>query len=148
MQRSTKIITAVALTFGIAGGALAYGKHKWGDPETRAKHAVAYVADELELDDAQTLKLETLKDTLLSTGQKFRTEVRPARGQLVELIGAESFDRDRALSLITGKTSFVEENAPEVLAAMGDFFDSLSAEQKAEVVERIEHRRERWGRWH
>jgi len=141
MKRSTKIITAVALTLGIAGGAAAYGKHKWGDPETRAKHMVSYVSEELELDSAQTEKLVALKDQMLTTGKRVRGEMKPMHGYLSELIGAETFDQAKALELITHKTSMVTENAPEILAAMGDFLDSLNPAQKAEVVDFIEHKR-------
>lgn len=143
MKRSTKIITAVVLTFGIAGGAVAYGKHKWGDPEMRAKHVVSYVSEELKLDAAQSDKLIALKDQLLDTGKQMRSEMQPLHGDISSLIGADTFDQVKALELINSKTALMNQNAPDVLAAMGNFLDSLNAEQKAEVMEFIEHKRGR-----
>lgn len=145
MKRSTKIITAIALTFGIAGGAIAYGKHTWGNPETRAKHMVSYVSEELNLDAQQNQKLEAFKDQLLETGQRVRSEMKPMHGDISKLIAAETFDQTKALELLNSKTTMMNENAPEVLAAMGDFLDSLNAEQKAEIVEFIQHKRGRHG---
>ena len=141
MKRSTKIITAVVLTFGIAGGAVAYGKHKWGDPETRAKHVVSYISEELNLNSDQSDKLKTLKNQLLNTGKEMRSEMQPLRSDIRTLISADTFDQAKALELINSKTALVNKNAPDVLAAMGSFLDSLDVEQKAEVMEFIEHKR-------
>lgn len=143
MKRSTKVITAVVLTFGIAGGAVAYGKAKWGDPEMRAKHVVSYISEELELDAAQSDKLAALKDQVLTTGKQMRSEMKPVRGDLSSLIAAETFDQAKALEMINSKTARINENAPDVIAAMGEFLDSLNADQKAEVLEFMEHKRGR-----
>lgn len=145
MKRSSKIIVAIALTVGIVGGAAAYGKSKWGDPESRAKHVVSYVTDELELDAAQSEKLNALKDQMLATAKRVRSEMKPAHEDISALIAADTFDQAKALELINTKTALVNENAPELLASMGDFLDSLNAEQKAEVAEFIKHKRGRHG---
>lgn len=138
MKRSTKIITAVALTLGIVGGATAYGKHQWGDPAKRAKHVVSYVADELDLDAAQTDKLTALKDKLLATGKHMRGEMKPLHGDVADLLAADSFDQAKALEMIANKTALINDNAPEMLTAVGSFLDSLNPEQKAELIEFME----------
>ena len=145
MKRSTKIITAVVLTFGIAGGAVAYGKHKWGDAESRAEHMISYVSEELELDTAQTEHLTALKDQLMTTGQHVRGEMKPMHTDISALIAADTFDQAKALEMINRKTTMMNEQAPDVIAALGTFMDSLNAEQKAEVQEFIEHKRGRHG---
>ncbi len=138
MKRSTKIITAIALTLGIVGGATAYGKHQWGDPQKRAKHVVSYVSDELDLDAAQKAKLTALKDQIMETGQHMRGEMKPLHGDVSDLLAADSFDQAKALEMISSKTALINENAADVVAAFGGFLDSLKPEQKAEVLEFIE----------
>ncbi len=141
MKRSTKIITAIILTFGIAGGAVAYGKHQWGNPETKAKHVISYVTEELDLDSSQSEKLTALAGKMMETGKLFRSEMAPMHSDVTALISADTFDQDQALEMLTSKTALMNQHAPDVLAALGAFLDSLSAEQKEEVLEFIQHKR-------
>ncbi len=145
MKRSTKIITAVVLTFGIAGGAVAYGKAKWSDPEARANHMVEYVSEELNLDATQEQHLDTLKQQLLDTGKRVRGEMKPLHENISELVAADTFDQGKALQMLNQKTNMMNENAPAVIASFGTFLDSLNAEQKAEVIEFMQHKRGRHG---
>jgi len=135
MKRSTKIITVIALTIGVAGGAAAYGKHKFGDPEKRAAHMVNYVSDELSLDASQEQALVALKDQLLASRLAMRDQWNSTPEELQALLQADRFDQAEALALLTSRTNAVNAAAPEAIAALGLFLDSLNAEQKAEIAE-------------
>jgi Spy/CpxP family protein refolding chaperone len=148
MKRSTKIITAVALTLGIAGGSVAYAKHRMGDPAKRADFMVSYIAGELDLDSTQKQALDVLKDQLLSARETMKGEVKGVHQQASELIAAETFDQARALELINGKTAAVNGVAPDVINALGGFLDTLDAEQKAEIAEFVAEHKGRHGRRH
>jgi len=143
MKRSTKIISAVALTLGISGvAATAYAKNHWGSSEKRADYAVSYITEELELEPTQSQALEVLKDQVLSARQLIKRD--PMKSELLEALSADTFDRARALEMITAKTAAVNEQAPDLVNAAGDFLDTLSSEQKAEIVEFMqEHRGKR-----
>jgi len=136
-----KIVTAVVLIFGIAGGAVAYGKNQWDDIEKRSKHIISYVSDELELDSGQNEKLVALTDQVMQVGKTLRSEMEPMQSNITALISADTFDQDQALEMLTSKTALMNQHAPEVLAALGDFLDSLNIEQKAEVIEFMQHKR-------
>lgn len=148
MKRSTKIVTAVVLTFGVVGGAVAYGKHKFSDPAARADYAVGYISEELELDAVQKQNLDALKDQLLATRAGMKKNMNPVREEIRNLISAESFDQARAMEFVNQKTLTVNESAPEIVAALGLFLDSLNSEQKAEIIEFIDHKSEHRRRWH
>lgn len=141
MKRSTKILTTVVLTFGVVGGAIAYGKAKFSDPGARADYMASYVSDELELNESQDQALNALKDQMLESRQQMKDEANPVQDQIRELISADTFDQAKALELLSNKTSAVNANAPDVMLALGNFLDSLNAEQKAEVLEFMEHKR-------
>jgi Spy/CpxP family protein refolding chaperone len=141
MKRSFKIITAVVLTLGIAGCAGAYGKHRWGNPETKAKHVISYVTEELDLDSDQSEKLITLTDQMMQTGKILRNEMAPMHNDITALISADTFDQDHAMEILNTKTALMNQQAPDILAALGGFLDSLNPEQKAEVIELIQHKR-------
>jgi len=139
MKQSTKIISAIVLTIGVAGGAAAYGKY--GNSEKRADFMVSYISDELELDATQSQALEVLKDQLVSARHSVKEEAEPMKAKAFELLNAETFDRAQALEMITTKTSAVNEQAPEIVNALGDFLDTLNSQQKEEITEFMrEHR--------
>jgi len=138
MQRSTTILIAVILTLGIAGAAAAVGKHRFGDPEKRAKHMVNYISDELNLDATQKQALSVFKEQLISSHTTVRSDMTDLHSNAKSLITADVFDRAQALDLISDKTARINAVAPELVSSLGDFLDSLNADQKAQVSEFIE----------
>ncbi len=144
MKRSTKIITTVALTVGLVGGAAAIGKKHYGSHEKRAEYVVSYITEELELDSTQSQALDVLKDQMMSARETMKTK--PMREEAMNLLNAETFDRAGALEMITAKTAAVNEQAPDMVNAFGDFFDSLNTEQKAEITELMKEHRGKGGR--
>lgn len=145
MNRLIKITSAAVLTLGIAGGAVAYGKHQWGNPETKAKFITGYVTEELDLDSVQSEKLIALKDLVMQTRKELRGEMAPAHSDITALISADTFDQDQALEILNSKTALMSQHAPDVLAALGGFLDSLNPEQKAEVIDFMQHKRDQRG---
>lgn len=143
MQRSTKIIIAVVLTLGIAGAATAVGKHRYGNPEKRAKHMVNYISDELNLDATQQQALTVFKDQLISSRTTVKSDMADLHKDTTSLLTAEVFDRAQALELINVRTAQINTLAPELVNSLGDFLDSLDSEQKAQVTEFISSRHHR-----
>lgn len=150
MKRSTKIISAVVLTIGVAGGATAYAKNKFGNPEKRATHMVNYISDELSLDATQEQNLVALKDQLLVAKNLMTEQWGNTRDEVDGLLAADTFDQALALEMISSRTQTIDTIAPETVAALGQFLDSLDAEQKADVIEFLNRRghghRGGWGR--
>jgi len=143
MQRSTKIIIALVLTLGIAGAATAVGKHRFGNPEKRATHMVNYISDELNLDATQQQALSVFKDQLLSSRKAIHSDMAGLREEATSLLTAEVFDRAQALDLVNARTAQVNAIAPEIVGSLGDFLDTLDAEQKARVSDFVENHRHR-----
>ena len=153
MKKSTKMITAAVLSVGLVGGVAAYsgscnkGFGHWrGDPEQRAEMIVERITDKLDLNAEQIAKLETLKNDLLSLRKEMRENRSKHREELMALITAPQLDRDKALFMLKEKTQTVEERAPQVIAVIAEFSDSLTPEQKQELAETMEKRfHGRWG---
>lgn len=148
MKRSIKIVTAIALTAGIVVGAAAYGKHQFGSPDRRASVMINIISEELDLNSTQEQALVALKDELLVTRELLHEQMQPAKDEIVTLLAADSFDQTRVLEIINEKTAALNQAAPGVVAAFGNFLDGLDAEQKAEIARMKEHRGEHRGRWH
>ncbi len=74
--------------------------------------------------------------TALRAGKDPRTE-------LQTLVSGERFDRAKAQALLTEKTAAIGAKSPDVIAAFGDFYDSLQPAQQAKVRDVLQKR----GRW-
>jgi periplasmic protein CpxP/Spy len=123
------------------------GQHSAADMQKRRDKMVERATSELSLDAAQKAKLVTLMDTMHAK----RTAMMAARGEakgdakgqgqggmvpraeMQALIKGEKFDRAGAQALIDQKANALRSASPEVITAMGDFYDSLKPEQQAKV---------------
>ena len=148
MKRSTKIITAIALTVGLAGGTAAYAKHQYGDAGKRADKMVSYISDKLELDATQQQALDVLKTQMVSARETVKADRQSMKADALALISADTFDRAAALDMVNSKVTMVNAQAPEMINALGDFLDTLNAEQKAEIAEFVEKHKGRRGHKH
>lgn len=148
MTRTTKIITVIALAVGLVGGAAAIGKHRMGDPSRKADFLALYISSELELDSTQKQALDVLKDQLLAARQSMHADKNSMHEQVMSLMNADSFDKAKALQLVTAKTSAINALAPEIVTSLGDFIDTLNDAQKSEVTNLMTEHHGRHGRRH
>jgi periplasmic protein CpxP/Spy len=128
---------------GLAACGHRHDSHAWSKmtTEERARvrdKVVDRVASKLEL-NVLAGKLEEQRAALVGTTQAPREQARA-------LVAGEKFDRAKAQAFISEKTAAVQARSPEVIAALGDFYDSLNPAQQAKVRELME-RRGRHGWW-
>jgi len=111
-------------------------------PEEQAQfrnRAVERVASRLELNGDQKQRLDTLFVKLNEQRMALRGTTDP-RAEVRSLVAGDKFDREKAKTLIADKIAAVNAKGPEVIAAFGDFFDSLTPAQQAKVREFLQHR--------
>ena len=144
MKRSTKIIGAVVVSLSLVTAAGAYAT-KQGYGEARAAFVTSYVSHELDLNDEQKLQLTALTDKVMSLKDQFKAQGQPLHQDIEQLLNADTFDQQKALKMISEKTVFINQAAPEVIAAFAGFLDGLNTEQKAEVMEFLKDKHQRRG---
>jgi protein CpxP len=136
------------------GGLAACGHHAYGHhghnmtAEERAKmrgKIVERVSSKLDLNADQKQRLNALADKLQEQRVAFMGQGDP-RAEARTLVAGEKFDRAKAQAMVGQKTAAVSAKSPEVIAAFGDFYDSLNPQQQAKVREFMERRRHGWGR--
>ena len=89
-----------------------------------------------------------MKDQALVAKNAVHGEMGTARDDFRALIEADSFDQGKALELINSKTATVNSVAPDLVIALGNFMDSLNAEQKQEIVDFMNSREHgKRGKW-
>jgi protein CpxP len=132
----------------VVGGFVVWnGKSHHGDwsAEDTAKvktRIVEKATDKLDLDASQTQKLGVLADKIILQHQalKGRTDM-PT--QVSTFIKGGKFDRQGAASLVSEKTQLIQTASPELIVALGDFYDGLKPEQQAKVRGMLEKMKRR-----
>jgi Spy/CpxP family protein refolding chaperone len=109
--------------------------------------AVDRIAGKLDLSEAQKAKLGVLADELIAQRKAMRGSGEP-KAELQSLIAGTTLDSGKAQAWLDQKTQAVQAGSPKVIAALGDFYDSLNAEQQAQVRQFMSERRHGgwWGR--
>jgi len=98
---------------------------------------------ELSLDEAQKAKLGVLADAVKAQRGALLGATDP-RAEVQALVAGAQFDRSKAQGLIEAKTSAVRDKSPALVAAMGDFYDSLKPEQQQKLREFMARGRHGW----
>ncbi|MGD8419445.1 MAG: Spy/CpxP family protein refolding chaperone [Gammaproteobacteria bacterium] len=147
MKLSTRIITAALLVVGSSSAVYAFSKHgDWGmTTREKAEFVTERITRKLELDAAQQQNFSNLANLVADIVAEARANKSEQFEELSALIQAPSFDQARALELVQQKTSMINEKAPQVIASLGVFLDSLDGEQKQQLEEFIERRHEHHG---
>lgn len=104
------------------------------------------VAAKLDLTAEQRQRLGVLADKLQAQRAALVGTTTNPRAELQALVAGEKFDRTRAQLLLTEKTAAITSKSPDVIAAMADFYDSLTPVQQTKVREAMQGGRHGW--WH
>lgn len=104
---------------------------------------VEKVAGKLDLDEAQKARLGVVADKLREQRNALVAGGNP-REEMQSLVAGPSFDRVKAKALVDAKTGAISAKSPELIAAFGDFYDSLRPGQQAQVREFMSRGRHGW----
>lgn len=143
MKTSTKrallVVGGLVVTTSlVAGGRYCYHH----EPEQRAEWMLEKISEKLELSDAQKKKLIVLKNELIETLGKVRQSRESARENILTLLQQETMDREKALIMINERTNTIDKHAPQIVEAIGNFYDSLTPKQREELREHVAKRME------
>lgn len=133
----------------VLGGLSAWGHRHGGhgialSEEDAAKfqaRMVERVGKELTLDAQQKQRLAALGDRLREQRLALVGKTTDPRSEFQALVAGAQFDRTRAQALVDDKTGALRSKSPEVIAAAGEFFDSLRPEQQQKVRDLMQRRR-------
>ena len=133
---------------GAMHGSMRGGMHDQGHMAQRQGKMLERVASRLDLDEAQKQKLAALAIQMQVQRQAMMEGMKPARDEMLSLLSGPTFDQARAQALVQEKTQQVQAQAPQLITAMADFYDSLRPEQQAKVREFAQSRAERADKKH
>ena len=148
MKHSTKIAITVVLIFGVVIGFMSYGKHifgKFSDPSARMHYMMSHISKKLDLDSKQQQKLAALKEEIETARLKLHDHTGSIHDEVKSMISAEPFNQAKMIEMINNKAAIINEVAPDIVAATGDFLDDLNADQKEEILGFVARKRYRHG---
>ena len=120
-----------------------YHRHGPMDAERMAEvrgKVMERVGSKLDLNEAQKQKLAALADKLQAQRAALQGKGANPRAEVEALVAGDKFDRARAQALVSEKTAAITTGSPEVIAAVGDFYDSLTPAQQTKVREFMQSR--------
>ena len=147
MKLSTRIVTAILLIAGSSGVVYAFGKHgDWGMTlDEKADFVGERVSKELQLDAVQQQHFRELSGLVTGIVAEARADRQAQFEELSAMLEQPSFDQARVLELVRQKTEMINRKAPQVIASLAIFLDSLNAGQKRQLQDFIEHRHRHHG---
>jgi len=118
MKRTTKIAVTILTISAVAAGTTAIARGGHGNVGDRIVHRVS---ERLDLNEQQAANLKNLQSEIMETRGLMLGNADADRQTLADLVGAESFDQGAALEMITARTTAMQTQAPELVAAAASF---------------------------
>jgi Spy/CpxP family protein refolding chaperone len=137
-----RTLVGVAATAALAGSIAAYSQAEsrfhGGPPsaEDFASHQaqmLEHISKSLDLDATQQARLQALSTQLHAQHDKLMASGTDPHERMKALMAGNTFDRAGAQALVDEKLAAVKAGSPALIAAAGDFFDSLRPEQQQKV---------------
>jgi len=137
-----RTLLGVAVSTALLGSVAAYSQgsgfhHGPPSPEQIAQHEqhmLEHVGKKLNLDANQSAKLKALADLAIADHAPPAAGADP-HAKMAALISGAKFDRAGAQALANEHVAKMQANAPGLINAFGDFYDSLNATQQAQLRE-------------
>ena len=145
-KRTIILITSgVLLIGGVA--ACKRGMHH-GSAEERGEWIVEKASNKLELNADQKSKLIVVKNEFLDVRKTMRSDRDQTRADVLSMLKQPTLDREKMNSIVNQKIATINTRSPAIVDAIGNFYDSLDASQRAELSEFIEDKMERHAKRH
>jgi Spy/CpxP family protein refolding chaperone len=106
--------------------------------EKRAEWMTEKIASRLELNEEQKDLLNGLRDEWIEKGKELHESRAAIRNELVAQLGSDKIDRDRLTEAVKKEEAKLNEAVSELVARLAVFHDSLTPEQRADLVRIVE----------
>ena len=148
MKKTTRKKVVVSLIGAIfllsAFGLMAAKKYKDMTPEEMVAMIAERISDKLDLDAEQEEKMHAVIDEIKSTRDAVHKNKQADRQRVMEELRSEQIDQELLLDIFAERRDAIDERLPKILAKFADFHNSLSDEQKEEIIERVGEKHSRW----
>jgi Spy/CpxP family protein refolding chaperone len=148
MKKTTRkkvVVSVIGAIFLLSAfGLMAAKKYKDMTPEEMVAMIAERISDKLDLDAEQEEKMHAVIDEIKATRNAVHKDKEADRRTVIEQLRSDEIDQELMLDIFTERHDAIEERVPKILAKFADFHNSLSDEQKEEIIERLEEKHSRW----
>jgi Spy/CpxP family protein refolding chaperone len=116
-------------------------------PEKRADRVVRHIVRTLKLDDAQTAKLETMKEEFLARRPELLKMREDTLHDLKDLMASPLLDREKLYARTEKIQTEMSDTIRFVSAKLAELHDMLTPEQRGKLAELMEKHTERARHW-
>ena len=116
-------------------------------PEKRADRIVKKITKELKLNEAQQKKLEASKIEFLTKGREMREAHQSMRKELKEQLSSDKIDQAVLQKMYDDQKLKMDELVSLFTVRLAEFHSTLSPDQKAKLVAKLDSLEKKHGRW-
>ncbi|MCU7906796.1 MAG: periplasmic heavy metal sensor [Candidatus Thiodiazotropha sp. (ex Epidulcina cf. delphinae)] len=142
MGNTTITVLIVLALLLISGVAIAHYKGFCSGPEKHIEKVTERIGKQLQLDDAQRLQLDLLKEKFVAIAHELRSDHSTYVNEAIDLLNTPALDREQAHTLLMRKQAQLASVSDELINAFADFSDSLEQNQRNELQSMISRHRE------
>jgi Spy/CpxP family protein refolding chaperone len=106
---------------------------------------VEHMSERLDLDAEQEQRLDAIFAQMRDLRREAMQSRRDSMIEVASLLEAPNLDQARTLEVFSAKIDSMEQRAPQLIATVAQFTDSLTPEQKQQAKDMLERRFERHG---
>ena len=128
----TALVIGLLLGVGLFSGCRNHG-HGRG-----AEFAVDYVTDVLDLTDEQQAHLNQIKEEMMEKREQMHASKAKHYDEIINQLGSEEIDQERVKIIIAEHRAQMDEMIDLAVARIAEFHRTLTPEQKAKLVKKIE----------
>jgi len=134
VKKGLYIALIVSLVFGVGlfSGCRPHG-HGRG-----VEFAVDYVTEVLDLTEAQQEQLNQIKDEVMEKGREMRANKARHHDEIIAQLRSEEIDQERVQVIIAEHRAQMDEMVDLAVVRFSEFHRSLTPEQRAKLVNKIE----------
>ena len=119
--------------------------------EMSSIRATEIATDRLGLSDAQSQKIEPIVEDLFSEKESLQETRQTINDEILSQMKSETYDAEKLEVVLTGSFEQLRAKLPKFANSFAKFHATLTPEQRAEIVDKMENRRKRsekggWGR--
>lgn len=147
-MKITSIILGFLISVVLVSSAFAGWRHHHGDAGICENRVIEKMTQKLSLNEDQVEKLKFATREIKKVKKDMKKNRKQVLVSIGEMLDQPKLDQERAISMLKNKTQTLNEKAPQVVAALAGFYDSLSPEQQNILREKfnkkMDHKNNSW----
>jgi protein CpxP len=122
----------------LALGSVASGCRHHSTPEEKMDRVIEYLTDDMNLTGEQIEMLDKLKGDLILEIEDIHTVKKGAHDIIISQIKSDVMDQQQVMSAIDSVRTEIDDAIAVAVSRLADFHQTLTPEQKAQLIEQLD----------